>query len=379
MEAGKIIEVCIPFVGDTIGGSHISALTLIKHLDPDVYNIRIVAHQKGKLTDYMDRNGIQYKLLELSTYVGRQRNPFMQLISIFRVTPMLFKYLRLNSINIVHTHDARMHLTWATCSKLAKTTHIWHQRTTWAKSRIGNLMVKLVSHVVAISDLVKRTLPKNISSESTVIFNPVDVAVSFGSVKKLRQKVLRDAGIMGDCKIVIFVGNLRKVKEPMLFMQTAFQMIERNRYKLIFLVLGEDREGYVKRMQLLALEKGYMKNFLFYGFRENVLDFVAFADLLIATSSNDAFGRTLIEAMALKVPVVATSQGGHVEIIEDEVSGRLSFDSNSTQLAQLSSDLLEDDKKRNFIIQNAYERSKALYGPAQHAALVSSIYRRFIT
>jgi L-malate glycosyltransferase len=59
------------------------------------------------------------------------------------------------------------------------------------------------------------------------------------------------------------------------------------------------------------------------GEREDVPELVSALDVLLAPSWEEPFGRALIEAMALEVPVVATSVGGPPEIIQDGREGYL--------------------------------------------------------
>ena len=63
-------RICIPFPGDTVGGSHLSALLLARSL-PARYRAVIVLHQEGRLAEFLQREAIDYELLPLPLgYVG---------------------------------------------------------------------------------------------------------------------------------------------------------------------------------------------------------------------------------------------------------------------------------------------------------------------
>ena len=59
-------RVCFPFVGDSVGGSHISAAYLIRDLDPDHYEPVVVVHQDGPLRPFLDGLGLRHRLIEIS-------------------------------------------------------------------------------------------------------------------------------------------------------------------------------------------------------------------------------------------------------------------------------------------------------------------------
>ena len=61
----------------------------------------------------------------------------------------------------------------------------------------------------------------------------------------------------------------------------------------------------------------------FLGEREDVPELIRALDILLLPSWEEPFGRALIEAMALEVPVIATSVGGPAEILDDGREGFL--------------------------------------------------------
>jgi len=56
----KKIRICFPFVGDSIGGSHLSALELIKNIDNILFDPLIVLHRKGIFYDYLKKKKINF-------------------------------------------------------------------------------------------------------------------------------------------------------------------------------------------------------------------------------------------------------------------------------------------------------------------------------
>ncbi len=84
-----------------------------------------------------------------------------------------------------------------------------------------------------------------------------------------------------------------------------------------------DNEAYVARLQRLVADAGLQDHVSWLGEREDVPELVRALDVLLLPSWEEPFGRALIEAMALNVPVIATNVGGPPEIIRDGREGLL--------------------------------------------------------
>ena len=73
----------------------------------------------------------------------------------------------------------------------------------------------------------------------------------------------------------------------------------------------------------LVAREGLQDRVSWLGEREDVPELIGALDVLLLPSWEEPFGRALIEAMALGVPVVATSVGGPPEIVEQGRQGYL--------------------------------------------------------
>jgi glycosyltransferase involved in cell wall biosynthesis len=84
-----------------------------------------------------------------------------------------------------------------------------------------------------------------------------------------------------------------------------------------------DNERYVAELRAAISAAGLEDRVSWLGEREDVPELMAALDILLLPSREEPFGRALIEAMALGVPVLATNVGGPCEIVEDGVQGLL--------------------------------------------------------
>jgi len=84
-----------------------------------------------------------------------------------------------------------------------------------------------------------------------------------------------------------------------------------------------DNERYVASLRELATREGVADRVSWLGEREEVPELIRALDVLLLPSWEEPFGRALIEAMALEVPVLATDVGGPREIVREGVEGFL--------------------------------------------------------
>ena len=372
------VPVCFPFTGDTVGGSHLSLLSLLPALEGRRWRPVIVVHEDGPLSALLHQRGLSYVRLPLPTYAGRQNRIDRQLGAVLRCLGPLRRFVQATNVKLVHTQDGRMHATWALPTRSIGAGFIWHQRTAFSPSRLASLMLRLSHRIVCNSKWTAASLPASGRDKTTVIENPVEVKASDAEVARARTVMLRAAGLPAAAKIVASVSNLRAVKRPLCFVETAIALSKQVREPLCFAVFGVDREGYVPPMRALAAQAGIEPQFLFMGFRDPIAPWIAASDLLLATSAGDAFGRTVAEAMLLGTPVIATDAGGHTEVVEHRKTGMLTPVDSPKAMAEAAASILTNPDSCTQMIESARETAKARFSINAHAARISDVYEQVL-
>jgi glycosyltransferase involved in cell wall biosynthesis len=88
-------------------------------------------------------------------------------------------------------------------------------------------------------------------------------------------------------------------------------------------IVGEGSQAEALRAQAAALGPGVRDRIFFTGRREDVSAITAELDIAVLPSLREAQGISILEAMARRKPVVATTVGGIPEVVADDVSGFL--------------------------------------------------------
>jgi glycosyltransferase involved in cell wall biosynthesis len=104
---------------------------------------------------------------------------------------------------------------------------------------------------------------------------------------------------------------------------------------------------------------------------------IAGVDVNVVTAINEPFGRTLIEAMLLKTPVVATRHGGNIEAVADGESGFLVDPYAPAAFVPPILGLLRNRSEYRLITDNAKLFADGLSTEA-HVKQVSDIYRKLV-
>ena len=121
------MKILFPFVGDNMGGSHISSLFLIDNLDKKKYKSLIVLHEKGKLFKFLKKKKTKFCFLNLPLNKDLKKL-YLNPILLFKYILILRNFIKKNNIKVVHGNDLRINFIWSIAS-LKCSNYIWHQRT----------------------------------------------------------------------------------------------------------------------------------------------------------------------------------------------------------------------------------------------------------
>jgi len=119
--------------------------------------------------------------------------------------------------------------------------------------------------------------------------------------------------------ILMHISNFRPVKRVLDVVKVFALVLQEIPARLVLVGDGPDRST----AEYLAHDLGIHDKIHFLGKQEKVNELLPLADLMMMPSQLESFGLAALEAMACKVPAIATAVGGVPELIEDGVSGLL--------------------------------------------------------
>jgi glycosyltransferase involved in cell wall biosynthesis len=110
--------------------------------------------------------------------------------------------------------------------------------------------------------------------------------------------------------------------------------------------------------------------------RSNVPQLIRSADLVMSLGSCDPYGQVALEAMSCGVPVVASSTGGHLDMVVDNVTGILVRPDRPVEVARRVRALLGDPTRLTALGIAASDRARSRHRWDRIAAETVAIYER---
>jgi glycosyltransferase involved in cell wall biosynthesis len=116
----------------------------------------------------------------------------------------------------------------------------------------------------------------------------------------------------------------------------------------------------------------------FLGFRRDAHNFIAHCDALLMPSLHEGLPYTLLEAMALGTPVIASRAGGLAETLQDGATGLLVTPGNASALADAIRRLIADPSLRARLGDAAQRLQRANYSLEAMAGSYLDVYREVL-
>lgn len=193
------------------------------------------------------------------------------------------------------------------------------------RRQIVNSMKKVHSVVCRSGDLAERLSRVGVPpSKLKVIYNGIDSDIFHPTDQTAARKKL---GLKTEFPILLFVGNLLPVKNP-LFLLRAHAELNLRRMNLgkapaRLHLIGEGPMGNDLRKEVYRLSSQESVEFFGRQSPEQVAIHMNAADVFCLSSRNEGFPNVLLEAMACGLPIVSTDVGGIREKIDTPSTGYL--------------------------------------------------------
>ncbi len=227
-----------------------------------------------------------------------------------------------------------------------------------------------IAKILCVSKAIKTIMEEFIEDKSKleVVYSGVDLkkfeGVEPSSTLRAALKVSHDLPLIGN------VAALAPHKDYFTFVDTAKHFLDAGG-KAHFVAIGDGPSR--KEVGAYIADQGMNKHITLLGFRTDVLSLLASLDVFLITSETEGLGTSILDALALKRPVVATAAGGIVEVVEHEFTGLLCPTKAPKELAAACKRMLEDDTLRAACQQGGWEKVQK-FSKSVTAAQTRAIY-----
>ncbi|MBV9989204.1 MAG: glycosyltransferase family 4 protein [Chitinophagaceae bacterium] len=314
-----------------IYGSTKILITVVQEFRKKGHHVLVVVSEPGPLVDELEKMGIETKIIRL----GIIRRKYVSVPGIFNriwvMTKAFFalrKLVRQQKTDLIFSNTTAV-LIGAIVARASGKRHIWHIHETIMKPVIiCRIIAWLIRHctekAIVVSETVLQHWMRYVkdASKFALIYNGIDTAPFANKESAFRAEY----GIGNGELLIGVIGMIHYLKGQDYFLQIA-GIIAKEHPDARFVIVGDAFPGYeylFKKLETLAAEENIQDRVIYTGYRTDIINVLNALDILVLPSVlPDSFPTVILEAMAAAKPVVATRQGGAIEMIIPGVTGLL--------------------------------------------------------
>lgn len=332
----------------------------------------------GKFVAGMREDGYRIKTIS----IARSMNPVLVVRSLID----LVRFFRREQFDIVHVHTPIAALIGRLAAKMARvpfviyTAHGFYfhdEMPPWKKwayvllERFGGVFTDLLfsqSYEDARDAIALQIMP---ADDVVAIGNGVNQSQFAGRTLETQTSARCALGIPESVPVIGIVARLVQEKGYKEFFEAAV-LISRSFPNVYFLVVGErlssDHSGSIE-LALAQARKVLGARLIEAGLRKDVSVMLSAMTIFCLPSYREGMPRTIIEAMMMELPVVATNIRGVREEVVDGVTGILVPTRDSSALADALSELLKKPLRACQMGTEGRIRARKLYDESMIVAL----------
>jgi L-malate glycosyltransferase len=290
-------------------GAERMVLSLTRTMDRSRFRPVVCALKPGRLSLEFERAGVPVHL------IGKGRGSDIRALA--RVTDVV----RRERPFVVHSHNFSANL-WGRLAALVcgvpvviATEHSVASIKTRRQRLVDRCLARISSRIVCVSESVRESLIECVGIppyRTTVIHNGVEVYVPPEDATARSEALRASVGVPPGAPLVVTVGRLEPPKGHDTLLRTIPLVAERVP-DARFALVGDGSLRTVLEHQADLL--GIRERCIFLGHREDVRETMVAANLIVSPSRREGFSLTVLEAMSVRRPIVATDVGGNTEAI----------------------------------------------------------------
>ncbi len=365
-------------MGDLWAGAEVQLLALMTYLVRlPGFEYSVVLFNEGRLADELRKLP-----LSLAVIPEKQHGPFALAAGLARV----FRRFR---PDVVHTHkykDSILASIVARCMGGPHVVRIVHglpepfqglRNVKMSAYMIADRFVtrRLVDKVIAVSSEIEQALGRLYDPDRLVcIHNGIDLEAVRVTIQRADKR--REWGVDDNAVLIGTVGRLVPVKAHAVLLE-AFQILSQSHPNVLLIFVGD---GPLRvQLEANANQMGLGRSVIFAGHQAQAYDFINMVDVFVLASLHEGIPMVLLEALALRRPVVASRVGGIPEVLADGYSGVLVRPNNAEELAAAIQSLIENPSKAVDFGASGRRRVESEFSAGLMATRTAELYRTLQT
>jgi glycosyltransferase involved in cell wall biosynthesis len=305
-----------------------------------------------------------------------------------RVLRELREIVLRHDINLIHGHDHKSDLfayllrrwLWRRQLTLLSTAHAWVMVGLKGEiyRRLDLSLMRRFDHLIAVShatkdEMVEAGVPSSLIS---VIHNGIDTDQW---ARNRASSTLRDElNLRQVFPVIGYVGRIMPEKDLETWLRAA-ALLTSKFPSARFVLVGEGKDGgTLGDLKRLASELGIAERTHFPGYRSELLPVYAAFDLFVLSSRREGLPNSILEAMALGLPVVTTDVAGAKELVVDCETGYVVPQQDVEGLANAILSVLGENHRRLCMGQAGRQRVESEFSFSRRLRRVEDLYEQIL-
>ncbi len=360
------------------GGSSSNLYHILKRLDRTRFKPLVVTHKDGaqferiQTIDGVTLEKIPFEDSEKMHNAGRLKMLWVMATVIYPFARKLAQYIRDHQVDVIHINtNIMLGLPMIIAGRMTGKPVFCYIRESRAISRIERMHVKDVQRFFILNhqafDIYKTDIPED---KLEIIYDGVDLS----EFEDTDGSAFREEFQLDGQKLVGMVGRIVQGKGHIEFVKAAqlvCQQVPNTKFVIVGAPKGDGVE-YFEEVKAYINANNLGDQIVLTGWRTDAKEITSALDILVLASTTfpEGLPNSIIEAMAMRKPAIATDIPGPPEIIDHAVTGYIVPPGDVETMAHLIHHLLEHSDEAEKMGLAGRERAERLFD-------VNNVARRF--
>jgi len=352
-----------------VAGTEKHLLILLRNLNRDLFDPAVVCFSDGPLIELLRKQGIKAWSLKRERFLD------------YPTAKRLYSLIKEYKFDLLHSHCGQFACIIAKLAGvpyLIETRHGLYlnfdqlDKVNFLRSLINKNKAKFVDMTITVNKIDKKILSEKFGAPENKI-REVANGLDLEEIKSLKiaAQIKNELQIAPGCNIVGTVARFTEQKGLKYFVEAA-KLIKEQIPNCKFIIVGD---GELKNSLIkFAQNIGIYQEIIFTGYRVDAVSILSIFDIFVLPSLWEGMPYTILEAMALKKPVVATNVFGNSEIVLNGKTGNLVSPRDSFAISKAVIALLKNKEKAKKMGENGFHRIKTDFSGKKMTEKIEHIY-----
>ena len=355
-----------------IGGAEVLRKHVLSYLNKERYEADVCCiERRGRIGEEIETLG--YKVVVLDRKINIFNSPF--------ILWEMYRLIKKNKYDVIQSSLFYANFFGRVAGILARTPLLiieehgifkWknkHPFFIWIDRFLARFTYKIICCSESVRDFTANQ--EGISNDKFLVlrnclnFNSLDIPETKDEIRK-RHSLRQDETIIG------IVGVIKKEKGH-LYLIDAFNILSKKYKNLRLLIVGDGLLS--DDIKKCVDNLGINRSVLFFGWRHDIPQLLKAMDIFVLPSVSEGLGIALLEAMYMKLPIVASDVEDIPEIAYNGINGLLVPPRDSELLASAIEKLILDKRYAERLAEKAQEMVLEGFSAQRYTASLEEIYK----